>query len=134
MQPEPKAPFRTGGKRILLADDHPAIRNGAMQILTSALSDVEFGEAGNANEVFQRMREKSWDLLVLDMDMPGRNGLEVLKQLKDEKSTMPVLMFSLHPESQIAIRALRAGASGYLAKDSAAEELADAARQLLSGR
>ncbi len=132
---EPTGPFRAGGKRILLADDHPAIRNGAKQILENEFSEVEFGEASNAIEVFRKIKEKDWDLLILDMDMPGgRNGLEVLKQLKDEKSPVPVLMFSMHPESQIAVRALRSGASGYLAKDSAVTELVDAVRQILSGR
>src|ERR1035437_8900913 len=121
-------------KKILIADDHPTIRNGVKQILASEFSEIEFGEASNAAEVFKMVREKDWDLLILDMNMPGRNGLEVLKQLKDEKTTIPILMFSMHPEEQIAIRALKSGASGYLAKDAASAELANAVRQLLSGR
>lgn len=121
-------------KRILLADDHPAIRKGAKLILSNEFAEVEFGEASNGVEVFRKIKEKDWDLLVLDMDMPGRSGLEVLKQLKDEKCPVPVLMFSLHPESQVAIRAIKAGAAGYLSKDSADSELADAVRQILSGR
>lgn len=121
-------------KRILLADDHPAIRKGAKLILTNEFSEVEFGEASNAIEVFRKLKEKDWDLLILDMDMPGRNGLEVLKQLKDEKAGIPVLMFSLHPEAQIATRAIRSGASGYLSKDCADSELANAVKLILSGR
>jgi two-component system invasion response regulator UvrY len=133
-QDKQKAPFRAGGKRILLADDHPSIRNGAKLILANEFSEVEFGEAANAIEVFRKIKEKDWDILILDMDMPGRSGLEVLKQLKDEKSLVPVLMFSMHPESQVAVRALKSGASGYLAKDAASEELANAVRLILSGR
>src|ERR1035437_3581627 len=100
-------------KRILIADDHPAIRKGVKLILESEYSEIEFGEASNAVEVFQKVREKDWDILILDMDMPGRNGLEVLKQLKDDKTDIPVLMFSMHHEEQIAVRALRLGAFGY---------------------
>lgn len=121
-------------KRILIADDHSVIRNGVKQILSSEFSAVEFGDAANSIEVFQKIKEKKWDILILDMDMPGRNGLEVLKQLKDEKTNIPVLMFSMHPEEQIAIRALKSGASGYLSKDSASAELANAIHQILSGR
>jgi DNA-binding NarL/FixJ family response regulator len=121
-------------KRILIADDHPAIRKGVKLILESEYSEIEFGEASNAVEVFQKVREKDWDILILDMDMPGRNGLEVLKQLKDDKTDIPVLMFSMHPEEQIAIRAIKSGASGYLAKDSADTELSKAVQQIFSGR
>jgi DNA-binding NarL/FixJ family response regulator len=131
---ESKTPFRAGGKRILIADDHPAIRKGVKLMLESEYSKVEFGEASNAVEVFREVKEKNWDLLILDMDMPGRNGLEVLKQLKDEKVNIPVLIFSMHPEAQVAIRAIKSGASGYLAKDSADTELAKAVQLILSGR
>lgn len=121
-------------KRILIADDHSVIRNGVKQVLSNEFNDVEFGEADNSVEIFRKIKENKWDMLILDMDMPGRNGLEVLKQLKDEKSRIPVLMFSMHPEEQIAIRALKSGASGYLAKDAASAELANAVRQIISGR
>lgn len=121
-------------KKILLADDHPSIRNGVKQILTRELTEIEFGEATNSVEIFQKIKEKKWDILILDMDMPGRNGLEVLKQLKDEKTNIPVLMFSMHPEAQIAIRALKLGASGYLTKDSAATELPKAISLILNGK
>ena len=131
---ESKTPFRAGGKRILIADDHPAIRKGVKLILENEYSEVEFGEASNAAEVFRKVKEKDWDILILDMDMPGRNGLEVLKQLKDEKADIPVLIFSMHPEEQVAIRAIKSGASGYLAKDSADTELTKAVQLILSGR
>ena len=121
-------------KKILIADDHPAIRKGVRLMLESEYSEVEFGEATNAVEVFKKIKEKKWDILILDMDMPGRNGLEVLKQLKDDKTTIPVLMFSMHHEEQIAIRALKSGASGYLSKDAADTELSKAVHLILSGR
>ena len=121
-------------KKILLADDHPTIRNGVKLILSKEFSEAEFGEASSAIEVFKKLKEKNWDILILDMDMPGRNGLEVLKQIKDEGMKIPVLMFSMHPEGQVAIRALKTGASGYLSKDSAGDELANAIRTVLSGR
>jgi DNA-binding NarL/FixJ family response regulator len=121
-------------KKILITDDHPAIRDGIKLILSNQISEVEFGEASNSSEVFKKLKEKKWDILILDMDMPGRNGLEVLKQIKDEEIKIPVLMFSMHPEEQIAVRALRAGAAGYLSKDNAGTELAKAIELILSGR
>lgn len=121
-------------KRILIADDHSAIRNGVKLILSKDFKDFEFGEAVNSIELFKKLKEKEWDILILDMDMPGRNGLEVLQQLKDEKTTIKTLMFSMHPEEQIAVRALRLGASGYLSKDTADTELIIAIHQLLNGK
>ena len=122
-------------KRILLADDHPTVRKGTKTILAGEFGEVEFDEACNAVEVLKKLKQKHWDILILDMDMPGgRNGLEVLKQLKDEKSPVPVLMFSMQPEAQIALRALKAGASGYLTKDAPGIELVNAVRRILSGR
>ncbi len=121
-------------KKILIADDHPTIRNGLKLILNSEFSEVELGEADNGSEALKKIREKNWDLLILDVDMPGRNGLEVLKQLKDEKIKTPVLIFSMHPEKHVAIRALKLGASGYLSKDTAGEELTKAIGLILSGK
>jgi two-component system invasion response regulator UvrY len=121
-------------KKILIADDHAAIRNGVRLILTNEFIEVEFRDATNAADVFKAVKEKEWDLLILDMDMPGRNGLEVLKQLKDDGNKMPVLVFSMHAEELIALRAMKAGARGYLSKDSASEELAKAAHHILSGK
>ena len=121
-------------KKILIADDHSAIRNGVKLILSNEFADVEFGEAVNASEVFKHVNNKKWDVIILDMDMPGRNGLEVIKQLKDDKANIPILMFSMHPEGQIAVRALKAGASGYLSKDTADTELVKAIQLIFSGR
>lgn len=120
-------------KRILIADDHSAIRNGVKLILSNEFNDMEFGEAVNSTDVLKKTQEKKWDILILDMDMPGRNGLDVLKQLKEEKSTVPVLMFSLHQEGQIAVRALKAGAKGYLSKDAVDTELVTAVKKIMAG-
>lgn len=121
-------------KKILIADDHSAIRNGVKQILTDELNSVEFGEAANGAEVLKKMNEKKWDILILDVDMPGRNGLEILYQLKENKSNVPVLIFSMHPEEQLAVRALKAGASGYLSKNALNDELIQAVQKILSGK
>lgn len=121
-------------KKILIADDHPAIRNGVKLLLKNEFDEVEFGEASNAIEVIKNVRENKWDILILDMDMPGRNGLEVLKQLKEENNKMPVLVFSMHAEELIAIRAIKSGASGYLSKAAASEDLVKAVQHVLSGK
>ena len=121
-------------KKILLADDHNVVRKGLKQILTDEFGQVEFGEANNGAEAHRMVKEGAWDILILDINMPGRNGLDVLKQIKDEKITVPVLVLSMHPEEQIAIRALRIGASGYLTKDTADQELVIAVKKILSGR
>jgi len=120
--------------RILVADDHTTIRKGVKLIFEDEFSELEFGEAKNANEVFKLVKEKKWDILILDVDMPGRNGLDILKQLKDDKEDIHVLVFSMHPEEQVAIRALRLGAMGYLSKDTADTELLKAVRQILNGK
>ncbi len=120
--------------RILIADDHPAIRKGVKLTLSSEFPDVEFGEASNANEVFKQVAATKWDVLIMDMDMPGRNGLDALKQLKDEKVEIKALIFSMHPEGQIAVRALKSGAYGYLSKDAPEGELANAVRTILTGK
>ncbi len=120
--------------KVLIADDHKAIRSGVKQILSDEFGEIEFGEAANAIEVIKKIKEKKWDILILDINMPGRNGLEVLKQLKDEEAGLRVLVFSMHPEEQVAIRVLKLGAYGYLTKDAADTELTQALRQILSGK
>ncbi len=121
--------------KILLADDHPAIRKGVKLMLSAEFQEVEFGEAGNANEVFAKIKESNWDLLIMDINMPGRNGLETLKQLKEDKTLqLKTLVFSMHEEGQMAVRALRLGAYGYLSKDAPDGELAKAVRLILSGK
>ena len=121
-------------KRILITDDHPSIRMGVKLILNNEFTEVEFGEANNGKEAIKLLREKKWDIMILDIDMPGRNGLEVLAQIKDEGIKIPVLMFSMHAEEQLAIRSMKLGAAGYLSKDAAGEELGKAIQVILGGR
>jgi len=121
-------------KRILIADDHSAVRNGIKHILVNEFSNIDFGYATHAGEVLQIVKEQAWDVIILDIDMPGRNGLDILKQLKDEEINIPVLVFSFHKEEQIAIRALKSGAYGYLAKDAADTELVKAVNIILTGK
>ena len=120
--------------KILIADDHGAIRTGVKHILKKEFPELEFGEATNAIEVLKKIEDQQWDILILDINMPGRNGLDILKQMKDQKIGVPVLVFSIHPEDMIAVRALKAGASGYLSKNAADKELIKAVHQLLQGR
>lgn len=120
-------------KKILIADDHSSVRKGIKQILSDELIDVEFGEASNGAEVLAMARLQKWDLLVLDIDMPGRNGLEILRQLHIEGLKIPVLVFSIYPEDQFALRALKNGAMGYICKSATDKELAEAAARIISG-
>lgn len=121
-------------KKILIADDHSAIRIGVRQICTSEFPTVVIGEATNYAEVFQRLASDDWDILILDIDLPGRSGLDILQQIRTDKLKIPVLIFSFHGEEQIALRALKLGASGYLSKDAADMELVKAINQIISGR
>ena len=121
-------------KKFLIADDHCVVREGLKEILSGEFNEAEFGEAGTGAEVLQKIKEKKWDLLILDVNMPGRSGLEVLRQLKDDQTTIPTLVFSMHPEEHIAIRALQLGAFGYISKDTANAELLRAIHQILSGK
>jgi DNA-binding NarL/FixJ family response regulator len=121
-------------KKILVCDDHPAMRNGVKMILSREFGEIEFGEASSAAEVMKKLHEKKWDILICDMGMPGRSGLDVLKQMQDENIKMPVLIFSMHPEEQIAVRCLKAGASGYVSKNAADAELVTAVTFALSGK
>ncbi len=119
---------------ILIADDHSAIRIGVKQICANEFPSLRFGEAINYAEVFQQLKDGPWDILILDIDLPGRNGLDILKQLKADKIRTPVLMFSFHSEEQIAVRALKLGAAGYLSKDAADLELVKAIRRIIDGK
>jgi len=121
-------------KRILIADDHSVVRNGLKQILEDEFIGVEFGEAKNSAEALRKAGEKKWDILILDINMPGRSGLEVLHQLKEEKSSLPVLVFSMYAEEQIAVRTIKSGAWGYISKDAADTELVKAIHQILNGK
>lgn len=119
---------------ILIADDHSAIRIGVKQICANEFPGMRFGEAVNYTEVFQQIKSAQWDILILDVDLPGRNGLDILKQIKAEKMKIPVLMFSFHSEEQIAVRALKLGAAGYLSKDAADLELVKAVKRVIDGK
>lgn len=119
--------------RVLLADDHAIVRAGLKEILTDAGDITVAGEAANGQEVMARIRAEDYDVAVLDMSMPGRAGIELIKQVKDEKPRLRVLVLTMHSEEQYAVRALKAGASGYLTKDSAAEQLVAAIRRIAAG-
>lgn len=119
--------------RVLVADDHAIVREGLKRILLRA-EDFEIGdEASNGHEVLDKIRDGAWDLLLLDMSMPGRSGIELIKLVKAERPQLPILVLTMHAEEQYAVRAFKAGASGYLTKESAPLELVSAARKVASG-
>jgi Response regulator containing a CheY-like receiver domain and an HTH DNA-binding domain len=119
--------------QVLVADDHGVIRNGLKKILDDT-PDLEFaGEACDGRSVLEKVRERSWDMLILDLSMPGRNGLELIKLIKEARPPLPILIFSMHQEEQYAVRALRAGASGYLTKEVDGDLLLSAIRKVASG-
>lgn len=119
--------------KILIADDHPIVRQGLKQILASESDVVALGEAETAQKMLELSRKQHWDVVVLDITMPGRSGLDVLKELKHERPKLPVLVLSAHPEDQYAVRVLKAGAAGYMTKERAPEELIKAIRKVLGG-
>lgn len=119
---------------ILVADDHPIVRQGLKGILSSERDMAVLGEAQDGREVLRLLGKEEWDVLILDISMPGKDGLELLQDLKRLRPKLPVLILSGHPEEQYAMRVLKAGASGYLTKESALEELVTAIRKVLSGR
>jgi DNA-binding NarL/FixJ family response regulator len=118
---------------VLIADDHPIVRQGLRQIL-SGLPDMQVaGEAINAQQTLEQVRAGGWDVLVLDISMPGRSGFDILSELKHEQPNLPVLVLSIHSEEQFAVRVLKAGASGYLTKENAPAELIKAIRKVVDG-
>lgn len=119
--------------RILLADDHAIIRDGLRQIFADTDDLQVAGEAASGHEVLARVREADWDILLLDLSMPGKSGLELIKQIKAEKPRLPILVLSMHEPAQYAQRALRAGAAGYLNKDSDAPHLIEVVRKVARG-
>ena len=119
--------------RILIADDHAVVRRGLKEILADALPGAEFSEAGNGDEVLSHLGKSTISLLVLDISMPGRSGMDVLRDVKHSYPRMPVIILSCQPEEQYAMRCLRAGAAAYINKESAPEELALATKKILSG-
>lgn len=119
--------------KILIADDHTILRDGLKQILAES-SDLQVaGEADNGTDALKKIREEDWDVVVLDMSMPGKSGIELIKQIKLEKPKLPLLILSMHKEDVYAMRTLKAGASGYLSKDSASSQLVSAIRKVASG-
>ena len=120
--------------RILIADDHPVVRKGLKQIVAETPGMAVTDEASNAQEVLDKVWRNDYDVVVLDITMPGRGGLDILKQLRGEKPGLPVLILSIHPEEQYAVRALKAGAAGYLTKGSAPGELTAAIRKVSAGK
>jgi DNA-binding NarL/FixJ family response regulator len=119
--------------RILIADDHTILREGLKQILSECRDMVVAGEADNGLDALKKVREEEWDVVVLDMSMPGKSGIELVKQMKSERPKLPILILSMHKEDQYAVRTLKAGASGYLCKDSASAQLVSAIRKVANG-
>jgi two-component system invasion response regulator UvrY len=119
---------------ILLVDDHAVVRSGIRQLLSSAGKHYLLGEAGNAQEALQQLREGDWDMVLLDINLPGQNGLELLKRIRKEWPEVPVLILSMHSEEQYALRTIRAGAAGYLNKNGSLQELVDAIEQVATNQ
>ena len=120
--------------KILIVDDHPVVRKGIGEILTSRIHGVLCGEAENERQVLDEVERGEWDLVILDITLPGRSGLDVLKEIRHMRPKLPVLVLSIHPEEEYGKRALMAGASGYMNKESAPEDLIRAIRLVLAGR
>jgi len=119
--------------RVLIVDDHAVVRQGIKQILLGMNEPVTVGEAGDGDEALSLLQDVWWDMVLLDIGLPGLNGIEVLKQIKSKRKEMPVLMLSMYPEDQYARRALQAGAAGYLTKESAPEDLLNAINKVRRG-
>jgi len=120
-------------RRLVVADDHAVVRKGIIQILQDAEDLSVQGEASTGAELLSMLNEQAWDAAILDLNMPGINGLDLLKQVRAMQPTLPVLILSVHPEDQYAVRMLRAGAAGYLNKESAPNDLVSAVRKICSG-
>jgi two-component system invasion response regulator UvrY len=119
--------------RILIVDDHAIVRVGLKQILLEDRDDFIFGEASCAAEAFKLLNDKPWDIILLDINLPNKNGIEILKQIRMSNKDIPVFVLSMYPEDQYAVRALRAGASGYMTKEMAPEHLLDAITKVAAG-
>ncbi|MCB2195225.1 MAG: response regulator transcription factor [Bacteroidetes bacterium] len=119
---------------ILIADDHTIVRKGLIELIKEAPEFKVIAEASNSAELINKLHDHNYDVIILDISMPGRSGLETLKEIKVLKPTLPVLILSMHPEEQYAVRAIKAGAAGYLNKDSAPEELINALKTISKGR
>lgn len=120
--------------KILIADDHTVVRKGLKQILLEGFPAAEIEEAADADELFKKVLKGEWDVVISDLSMPGRSGMESLQQIKQLYPKLPVLILSIHSEDHYALRVLKAGASGYLTKDSAPDELVKAVKRVLTGK
>lgn len=132
-QPTIQSPDKTM-LRILIADDHEIVRRGLKQILSEDFSFAHIEEASDCPSLVEKATSSAWDIVISDLAMPGGGGLEALKQIKGKLPELPVLILSIYPEEQYALRVMKAGASGYLTKDAAPEELVTAVNRILSGR
>ncbi len=119
--------------RALIVDDHLIVRRGLKEILSDEFSELEIGEAENSRAALEMITTQDWDIVLLDINLPGRNGLEVLSEIKRLRSRTPVLVVSAYPEEEFAIRSLKLGASGFLSKGSASDEMVAAARKAMAG-
>ncbi len=120
--------------RILIADDHSVVRKGLRQILLEGFPNAIIEEVPDAEEMIRKIMQNEWSVVISDLSMPGRSGLEALQQIKQINSKLPVLILSIHPEEQYALRVLKAGASGYLSKDMAPDELVNAVHRVMLGK
>lgn len=121
-------------KRFLIADDHAIIRYALKNILLAAFINAYVEEVADAEDLLKKVLEEEWDVVITDISMPGRSGLEVLQQIRQTHSRLPVLVLSMHPEELYAVRVMKAGGSGYLRKDTAMQELVNAVNRVLSGK
>lgn len=119
--------------KLLIADDHPVVREGLKQIVSQSKDINVAGEALDGNEVLEKISSEDWDVVMLDFEMPGRDGFDVLKEIQRIKPGLPVLMLSVHPEDQLAVRALKMGAAGYMNKVTAPKELVNAVVKIYNG-
>lgn len=119
--------------RILIADDHAVFRRGLRETLSEAFPKISFGEAKTARETLELVHRQDWDVIILDISMPGKSGLDILDDLRRSRPRVPVLLLTMHPEQQFARRALKAGAAGYLTKDSVPDELKEAIKKIVAG-
>jgi DNA-binding NarL/FixJ family response regulator len=130
--PQPK-PDSGSSLRILIVDDHPLVRRGSLELLTQEYPRLKVGEAGDSREAVDLLAKQDWDLLLLDINMPGRNGLDVLEEARKIRPRIPVLILSAYPEEEFAVRAFKLGAAGYLNKQCVPDELVAAVRKILAG-
>ena len=121
-------------KRILLVDDHAMVRKGLKETLEEELGPMTFGEADNSQKVIEHIWKSEWDLTILDINMDGRSGLDLLDEIQKARPKLPVLILSMYPVAEFAVRALKQGAAGYLNKQSAPDELVNAVQTILAGR